>query len=160
VAAREQPAGHAGSVFLDIDVPDFSKPALVMAGLVLSAMTARVVPTAGTVPALAGILPGPPTTAREFSVGDTLAVFARISENNPSRPHTIDITTTVRAADGKEMFKVGKPHDAGEVGADAPGYLALIPLGRLPAGAYTLTVSTTSSIDTYVVSRDVPFQIR
>ena len=43
---------------------------------------------------LKGLLPGPPTTRREFFNVDTLALYAEVYDSiGGSTPHTVDITT-------------------------------------------------------------------
>src|SRR6185503_217214 len=66
VAGRSENSGAAGSVFYDLDVPEFDKQDLALSGLVLTSSTAGLVPTAGTSPLLKEVLPGPPTANRAF----------------------------------------------------------------------------------------------
>src|SRR5947199_10319376 len=78
VAARAVNADAVGSVFYDLDVPDFAKQPLAFSGLVLTSATAGMVPTAGHAPMLKDVLPNPPTATRAFYPLDTLALFTEI----------------------------------------------------------------------------------
>ena len=159
LAVREQPNGRAGSVFVDIDVPDFAGTPLQLGAIALSSSRAADMPTAGKVPALAGVLPGPPIGTRIFHATDRLGVFARVSENAEATPHTVEIATTIRTADGREVVRTSQPHASKDLGAMSQGYLAILPLSGLPAGSYVLTVTATSFLGGPPVVRSVPFTI-
>ena len=60
--AAKETGGLTGSVFYDLTVPDFTKEKFNMSGVVLTAATAQVTPTAEPDPILKPTLPGPPTT--------------------------------------------------------------------------------------------------
>lgn len=64
-----------GSVYADVDVPDFTKAPLSLSGVVLSSSAA---PLAAPKDGLAKLLPVVPTTLREFRTGDTASVFLRV----------------------------------------------------------------------------------
>src|SRR5207245_426186 len=72
IAGRALNADTSGSVFYDLDVPEFGKQPLALSGLVLTSSFARLVPTAGAIPLLKDALPGPPTATRVFYAFDTL----------------------------------------------------------------------------------------
>ncbi len=160
LAVKQQPNGHAGAVFLDLDVPDFARPPLQIGAIALSSPRAREMPTAGIVPALKGLLPGPSIAERTFHATDTIGIFARVSENVPTPAHTVEIATTIRTAgDAREVLRTGQSHPAADVAASAPGYLAILPLTHLVPGAYVLRISATSSLGGTPVSRELPFWI-
>ncbi len=85
VAAASSLTGKSGSVFYDIDVPDFSKDGLLMSGMILS-----VDPRVATAPkdGLPNLLPIVPTTDREFGASDRVTAFLRIYQagNKPLKP--------------------------------------------------------------------------
>jgi VWFA-related protein len=64
VAGRSETSGTAGSVFYDLDVPDFEKDALSLSGLVLTSATAGLVPNAATAQQ---IMPKPTAAYRRIS---------------------------------------------------------------------------------------------
>ena len=107
-------------------------------------------------------LPGPPTTAREFSRDDTLTLFAEAYENR-KKPHTVTVTLELRSEDGRvigsdssERKSVEKPKD--------PSVYAFTPnldLEEVPPGRYTIHVEARSSLDkTKSITRDIPFSVR
>src|SRR4029453_11067183 len=88
VGARESGGGLTGTVFYDVEVPDFTKEKFAMSGVVLTAATAQVTPTAEPDNVLKPLLPGPPTTRREFYSIDTLALYAEVYDAiGPATPH-------------------------------------------------------------------------
>ena len=104
VAASCVNSGAAGSVFYDLDVPEFAKEPLVLSSLVLTSATASRVPTTGPLELLKDALPGPPTMARMFRAGDTLGLLVDIYDAEKT-PHTLDIVTTLTASDGSVAYR-------------------------------------------------------
>jgi VWFA-related protein len=164
VAARESGGGLTGSVFYDVEVPDFTKAKLGMSGVVLTAATAQVTPTAEADAVLKGLLPGPPTTRREFYNIDTLAVYAEVYDNiNSATPHTVDISTRVISESGPEVFKAEDARSSKDLQASKGGgygYTAQVPLKDLAPGRYVLRVEAKARLkDAETITRDVPFTI-
>ncbi len=163
VAARESGAGRAGSLHHTIEVPDFTEGPLAMSGLVLTAASAARTPTARPDPDLKEVLPGPPTTAREFHPGEVLALYGEIYDNEASRPHKVEVTTTVRAADGRVVFKTEETRSSEELQGRRGGYghAVQVPLRDLAPGLYVIRVEARSRLsEEAVVAREVPFWIR
>jgi hypothetical protein len=110
-------------------------------------------------------LPGPPTTAREFTRNDELALFTEIYENAPgAAAHKLDITTTMRAEDGRVVLQNREERASTELqgGRGGYGYMTRIPLKDYAPGLYVIHVegrSRTSS-DEHGVGRDVQIRIR
>jgi VWFA-related protein len=103
--ARESSAGQNGSVFYDLVVPDFRKEELAMSGLLLTSVAAQQTPTADPDPLASKQLPGAVTSRRDFPVGDTLAVYAEVYDNNPSRQsRQIDVAVRLISALGSDVF--------------------------------------------------------
>ncbi|MGE3190003.1 MAG: VWA domain-containing protein, partial [Vicinamibacterales bacterium] len=76
IAARERQAGRAGSVFLDLDVPDFGKGGPHASSLLLtSAEEGRRPAFDRNTSALADLLPALPTATRRFTLDDSLALL-------------------------------------------------------------------------------------
>ena len=107
--ARESSGGQNGSVFYDLIVPDFRKEDLAMSGLLLTSVAAQQTPTADPDPLTAKQLPGAVTSRRDFPVGDTLAVYAEVYDNNPSRqPRQIDVAVRLISATGQRRVHGGR----------------------------------------------------
>ena len=62
-------------MWYDLVVPDFSKGKLAISDVLLASASAFRTPTVKQDPVLGDALPGPPTTVREFPIGDEIAVF-------------------------------------------------------------------------------------
>jgi VWFA-related protein len=151
VAGRSVNSGVAGSVFYDLDAPEFDKD-LAMSGLLLTSSTAGIVPTAGVAPTVKEVLPGPPTANRAFYPFDTLALFLEIYDSEKTA-HTLDVATTLTAADGKVAYRVNDERNtAAAAAASSSGkgativHTAQVPLKDIPPGLYTLRVAATSRL--------------
>jgi VWFA-related protein len=147
LAGRAVNTGSAGSVFYDLDVPEFSKEPLILSGLVLTSASAGLVPTAGSVPLLKDVLPGPPTATRAFYPVDRLALFTEIYDGDTT-PHTVDILTTLTGMDGSVAYRAADERQTvgkrGESAGAAIVHTIQIPLKDVPPGIYTLRVAATS----------------
>ena len=144
VAARET-GGLTGSVFYDLTVPDFTKDKFNMSGVVLTAATAQVTPTAEEDKILKATLPGPPTTRREFYPIDVLALYAEVYDKlQTDVPHTVDVTTRLVSETGKEVARTADARKSSEFqaakGGGFFGYSAQVPLADVAPGRYMLQV--------------------
>lgn len=159
--AVHESGGRVGSVFTDLVVPDFFKEPLTMSGLAVTSVTAGKVPTAGTSD-LRDLLPAPPTTAREFTAKDMLAVLAEVYDNVSGPSHSVEITTTLRSDDGKTVFSHAERRQNSELagGRGGYGYTSKVPLADLAPGLYVLKVEARSSLGkSPSVAREVQIRI-
>jgi hypothetical protein len=145
VGVRESGAGELGSVFYDLDIPDFTKNGISMSGVLMTAPSSTQVLTpevdATVTPAL---LPGPATSRREFRQSDTLNMFGEVYDNVRDARHQIDAVTTLLAENGTEVFKStqtlgGNPQGSPTKNATLQ-YSAAIPLKQIQPGRYLLRV--------------------
>ena len=137
-----------GSVFYDLDVPDFAATDISMSGVLLTAGSARVIPTMQPDTTVApALLPGPATSRREFVQSDTLNVFAEVYDNIPAQQtHRVDVTTTLVGETGREVFRSTQAL-AADRGSSASrtknvtlGYATSVPLKAVEPGRYLLRV--------------------
>jgi hypothetical protein len=161
VAAKET-GGLMGSVFYDLTVPDFKKQKFDMSGVVLTAATAQVTPTAEPDPVLKQALPGPPTTRREFYPIDVLALYAEVYDRYwTDVPHTVDVSTRLVDEQGKEVTRTADSRKSSEFQSAATksgffGYSAQVPLGEVKPGRYMLQVEAKARIkDAPTVRREM-----
>jgi hypothetical protein len=163
IAAGEA-TGKVGSVFCDLEIPDFHKAPFTMSGLAITAASAGQTPTARAKDPLKDFLPAPATAEREFQRGDELALFAEIYENAPGAPaHKVDITTTVRSDQGRVLFQNQEERNSTELqaGRGGYGYNTRIPLTDLEPGMYVIHVEAKSRADSArAVGRDVQITVR
>lgn len=150
IGARESGAGEVGSVFYDIDVPDFSKEKLTMSDVLLTSATSKLVMTPLPDKLVEGVLPLPATSRREFVKGDVLAIFAEIYDNLPPLPtHKIDVTTKLITEDGREVFKTSEERDSKDLGGSKGGgygHALQIPLADVAPGRYLLRIEAAARL--------------
>ena len=133
-----------------------------MSGLVLTSASALVQPTVRPDEPLRQVLPGPPVAARSFPQNDEIALFAEVYDNQASKPHKVDITTTVTSDEGRVVVKTDEVRDSSELQGRRGGYgfATRIPLKDLAPGSYVLTVAAKSRLgDTPPAERQVLFTV-
>jgi hypothetical protein len=143
IAAAEEGGGRAGSVLYDLEVPDFYRAPFSMSGVSLTSARAVLTPTILPKNPLGDFLPAPPTTAREFERDDTLALYAEFYENaSNAPPRMLDLSTTVRAEDGRVVFEDRDERSSSDLkgAAGGHGYAVQIPLAGLAPGPYVIRV--------------------
>jgi VWFA-related protein len=147
-AAHDTNGGSIGSVLYDLDVPDYSKGALSMSGVVLSSMTASGMPTARPDEQLRDVLPGAPIALRTFPRSDIVALFAEVYDADGDKPHKVDIASTVTSDTGQVVFKADEERDSADLAGKRGGYgyMTKIPMKDLPPGAYVLKVEAKSRL--------------
>jgi VWFA-related protein len=140
IGVREQQTGNSGSVFYDLQVPDFSKQPLMMSGLLLTAASVQQTFTAKADAAVAKLLPAPATSRRDFQQTDTLALLAEVYDNSGSKQHrTIDTAVRVLDDTGREIF-VARDAVPNETNWEVYSLTRQIPLKTVPPGRYLLRV--------------------
>jgi hypothetical protein len=165
IAAAEA-GGRTASVIADVEVPDFYKPSLAMSGLALTSAGALDGPTVSPNDPLATFLPAPLMATREFSASDTLALFAEFYENLPANtpPHKVDVTTIVRADDGRILSRNEEEMDSGSLvrGKGGFGFTTRIQLSALSPGLYVIHVQghSRASKPEEGVGRDIQIRVR
>lgn len=161
IGMREANSRKAGSVTVDLEVPDFSKLPLTMSDLAVTSAMSGFAPTIRPKDPLEKLLPGPLTTYREFSPADEVAVFAEIYDNT-RQAHKVEIVATVKAEGGQTVFQTRQDHDSSELAGTAGGYgfQARVPLAQLAPGLYVLRVEAVSQIgDRPTVAKEVVFRV-
>jgi VWFA-related protein len=105
VGARESVGSRAGTVFYDLEVPDFRKKSLMLSGVLITAASAQGAMTAMPDPAAPTLLPGPAVSRRTFVRNDTLTVFAEIYDNiSGTQPRQIETSVALVNERGQDVF--------------------------------------------------------
>ena len=160
-AAREANNGPLGSVFTDLEVPDFSSEPLSMSGILLSSSGASLTPTPRMDEELKKLLPAPPTTTRGFATVESIFGYADVYDSlQPA--HSIDITTTVTRVDGTKVFTTTEERKSSEFGGGkGGGYGAQfeVPLKDFAPGLYVLKVEAKPRLDKPAVARELTFAV-
>jgi VWFA-related protein len=136
IAAVDNQGTTRGSVQYDLDVPDFSKGALSMSGIVVMSSAARS-PLIGDLRSWERRAPSPPVTTREFSSEDDPIAAAEIYTIGAKPGQRLDIRTTVENENGTVFFSHEETRSIEPTNEKstiyrhiAPIYVPLIPPGR------------------------------
>lgn len=153
VAAQSALLGRNGSVYIDVDVPDFSGNAIQLSGVILSAdPTWRLAAAEG----LADLLPVPPTTVREFDATTSVRAFARVYDR--AREPAI-VRATITDEQGAIVFGRETALDAARLTPEgASDYQINLPIASLKPGRYLLTLEAAAKQKTS--SRQVRFSVK
>jgi VWFA-related protein len=163
VAVVPENSSVRGSLWYDVEVPDFGKGDLALSGVLLSSVAEGQTPTGNPGKLFAGALTLPPTTVREFKLADELNVYAEIYDNQLSPPHQVDVTVTIRGDGDRIVFRSNDWASSEElnIGKGAYPSTTWIPLQELGGpGNYVLHVQAQRALDdTQPVSRTIPFKV-
>jgi hypothetical protein len=148
IGARESVSGQAGSVFYDLEVPDFRKEKLMLGGLLMTTPSVQQTPSIQPDPVVAKLLPAPATSRREFPRADVLALYTEIYDNDTSQQaRRIDVTVRLVSEAGSDVL-VSRDEltngGSGEKPWQIYGYAKRIPLKELAPGRYALRVEAAS----------------
>jgi len=148
VAAHDSAGGAAGSVSYDLEVPDFYQSPLTMSGLVMTSPLAAAMTTAQADAELRQVMPGAPAATRTFAQNEEIALYADVYDNEVSKPHKVDITTTVTADAGRVVFKNDEERSSSDLNGQRGGYgySTRVPLKDLAPGLYVLRVEARSRL--------------
>jgi VWFA-related protein len=165
IGARETVGGQTGSVFYDLDVPDFRKEKLMLGGLLMTTPSVQQTPSIQPDPVVSKLLPAPATSRREFPQSDVLALYTEIYDNDTSRqPRSIDVSVRVVSEQGTETL-VSRDElvngTSGEKPWDIYGFAKRIPLKGLAPGRYVVRIeAAVRGQDAAPATREAPMTIR
>jgi VWFA-related protein len=162
IAGQDAGSGVAGSVHVDLDVPDFAAQAVSLSGVVLSGERAGQVPSPRVDATLAKWLPGTPVTQREFQRADTITAVSELYLNKAEKTGRLTLATRVLDAGGRPVFQQDAPFGgSGEKGSVAHAHVVSIPLAEFVPGLYTLRVDASApGASVPAARRDVVFSVR
>ena len=133
--------GRTGSVFVDVEVPDFTKDPLSLSGLVLQLNPA--VPVFDK--AIASLIPVAPTTVREFSTADDVSVYLRVYQGGKGRVVPVRMLASVTSEGNNVTSNQDAVIELGDFGdARSADYRVTLPLVNLSPGEYLLEVEAQS----------------
>ncbi len=171
IGARENVGSRLGTVFYDLQVPDFRKEPLMLSGVLVTAASAQAAMTALPDPAAPKLLPGPAVSRRTFLRNDTVTVFAEIYDNRSTKQQRqIDTSVTLVSESGQEVFNardsVANPSTPLGAGAGADGWWTAygmardIPLTNVPPGRYLVKVEAVTRGSAAPVVREILIAVR
>jgi VWFA-related protein len=154
LAAQTTLQGRTGSVYCDLDVPDFSKPPLSLSGIALSATPAPMMVGKDK---LASLLPVVPTAMRDFTGDQKVIAFLRVYQGGKDAAVPVPIAVRIVNGSNATVFESAEtlPPDRFAPGR-AADYRLDLPLARLAPGPHLLTVEGTLATGTRA-RRDVRF---
>jgi hypothetical protein len=140
IGARETVSGQTGSVFYDLEVPDFRKEPLMFGGLLMTTPSVQQTPSIQPDPVISKLLPAPATSRREFPRADVLALYTEIYDNDSSRQaRHIDVTVRLISEKGTDALVSREQLENGTAGEkpwEIYGYAKRFPLKDLEPGRY------------------------
>ena len=155
---------QTGSVVYDLDVPDFTKSALVMSGVTLGSMATSRIMTMNSKAVFAAALPGNITSTRLFEAGDDLGLYTEVYETvKNGSPHTVSLTAQLRAEGGTVVRAVSDERSSSELQGARGGYgfSARLPLTDVPPGLYVVHLEARANAgDRLSVSKDIQIRVR
>ncbi len=157
VSTNSASRGRSGGVYTDVTIPDFSRSALSMSGVVVTVRPGRLAirPDSG-----ADVIPVASTTLREFSAGDRVSAFARLYWGGDKPPTTATMRAEILNAQSKNVFErtdAVSPTPATLL--HSTDYRLDLPIGRLASGEYLLTLRTVTPRGAEI-RQDVRFSVR
>ncbi|MGE3275181.1 MAG: VWA domain-containing protein [Vicinamibacterales bacterium] len=163
VAAREREGGRAGSVALDLDVPDFGDDDPRASSILLTSSREglRVALDRRTA-SVRGLLPALPSAVRQFGPDEQLALFVEAYPGRAGRgqPATGIPTCTLEVVDarGTRHGSLTQPTTPGE--HDAVRCQPTLDLLGLPPGTYGLTITLQLPGANEPLHRETTIQVR
>ncbi len=156
VASAHREAGRLGSVYMDLQVPDFAKAPLSLSGVLLQDGT-----TAAATPddVFRTLVPVTPTSRREFARGEPLTAFVRVYQGGRDPVERVDVRTQIANAAGAIVVDGVTTVEPDEFSTErAADYQLALPLERLAPGEYLLTIDATLGTSGKA-RRDVRFSV-
>ncbi len=147
----------SGSVFYNLDIPDFAKLPLSLSGFVLSASPPVV---SGGQQSVA-FLPVVPTTRRQFESTDKVTGFLRVYQGGKKPVNPVTLAMRIVDTTGAAVYEHSQILDVAffDGVSRSADYRPEVPMSKLVPGQYLLTIIAKSG-QAPPVERDVRFTVR
>jgi VWFA-related protein len=140
VAAESRTQAKAGSVYVSVDVPDFSKPPIALSGAVLTLSPAVAAPHSAEIGAILPVFP----TARRDVAGRTATAFVRLYQGGRKTLAPVELRTRILDSADRVVFEGTETLAPDRFGAGrAADHLWPLP-ADLPAGEFVLLFDATA----------------
>jgi hypothetical protein len=149
--------GKSGSLYYELDVPDFTKPPVSLSGVIVNAVPAIVSPPNTN---LAALVPVASTTRRQFTPLDRVTTFARVYQGGRKPFVPVTVKSEVFDVRGDVVFtntRVLSPQHFG--GARSADYRLELPISTFGPGPHVLVIEAESP-GVAAVRREVRFEIK
>jgi len=153
----------SGSVFLDVDVPDFVNAPLSLSGVVIESSSA---PVSASAVALSSLIPVVPTTEREFPPTAAVRAFMRVYQGATAKLAPVTVATTISDAAGAVVFTDRTTLEVNRFETERAADIKIeLPLTQLKPGPHVLTfeaalAGSTGSTASAPLRRDVVFAVK
>ena len=149
--------GRSGSVYYDVEIPDFSGEPVTLSGVLL---TSDQRPVSSDNARIRDYVSTLPTAKRSFTAGERVSAFARVHQSMRSQPAAVNVSITLVDAGGVARFQqaVAIPAPALGTGDRSADVSVEIPVKTLAPGPYVLTLDAMSSRGS--ARRSVIFEVR
>ena len=158
MAANVGALSTSGSLYYDVDVPDFSQARVSLSGIVFTARPAMPI---GQQQGMSTVIPVIPTTQREFGGQDQAAAFVRVYQGGKDALMDVPLRIQLRNQDDVLVLDRRDTVPASSFGTVRSADVNLsLPVQRLATGEYLLTIDATGPGGKPVPPRNVRFRIR
>lgn len=148
---------ETGSVFTDVDVPDFAKARLLLSGVVLHSDQPE---TFGGTETVRGLVPSVPTTRRTFAAAEHVTAALAIYQGGNTPPSVVVLTTQITDEHDHTVYEHTETLASDRFGANGrhAESTVSVPLDQLPAGRYLSSFEATTGPNHD--ERDVQFAVK
>ena len=155
-SAYSERMAESGSVYADVEVPDFDKAPLALSGVVLMAFPK---PESVTPTPLAITLPTVPTTERDFSKGAIARAHVRVYQGGQAPLTSVKVRSTILDEQSKNVVDRTEEVEAAKFDANRSADVRVdIPVAQLSPGLHRLRIEVFA--ESRVTHRDVTFRVR
>jgi VWFA-related protein len=148
-------AGRSGSVYYDVDVPDFANAPLTLSGLLLGHGGGAAFVAAANADIS---VPIASTVRREFDMAESIVAFVRVYQGGRGKGAPVSLTTKIENEQGSQVFASEQQYDAARFGsAGSVDHRVELPLPRLGSGRYLLTIE--AKLERRTVTRTALFAV-
>ena len=157
LTVRDPKTTRLGSVFYEVEVPDFAAQTVSLSALVFGAEPSEGRPVP---PAFSPLLPIVPTVSRDFGVHEAVSAFFQIYQGRTTPLAPVALTLKIVDAEGATVVEVPESLAADRFNASrSADYRYQLPLDRMKPGKYLLTVEARLG-ERLSPKRDVVFRVR
>jgi hypothetical protein len=126
----------AGSIYVDVEVPDVARAPLALSGIVVGTPRER-----DASDAWADLAPLAPTTSRDFAAGDLQSAFLRVFQGGAGSVADVALTVEVYDAHDEARFSRTSAIPASAFASRAAEYQVALPLEQFTTGPYLLSIT-------------------
>jgi len=156
IAVVDAASGRGGSLWMGLDVPDYSKPSLAMSGVALTYSEAALTPTANADQELRKLMPAPVSTRRAFTPRDTIVWLAEIY---PPGDSLADLRAVASIVDGSGKPVLRREQPLARDPSKTLHVTGGTDLSRFVPGNYILRVEVKTADGSQTARRETAFQV-